>query len=290
MMNILTIDLEEWYHAEFVNRFVPAYQRKDQVEEAVKPLLHLFSEYNVNATFFVLGEVAERHPELIEKIYNEGHEIASHGYSHKRLHKLSKEDFEEDLEKSTTVLRVITKENPVGFRAPSFSMDQSTIWALDILENFGYKYDSSVFPFRFRDKSLYGVRGAPLYPYFPSKEDITKESKDRRIIELPLSVVKIGKIKIPVAGGAYLRLYPAHFLKLAIKKVNKEKRPAIIYIHPWETYPGTPRIELPFPYNQIIYYGINSSLRKVKSLLRSFKFGTVKNAFKFKDEIKYHEC
>ena len=279
MQNAFTIDLEDWYHPEFVTQFVPAHQRKDQIEEAVKPLLQLLDKYNVSATIFVLGHVAERHPELIEKIYNEGHEIASHGYSHKRLHELSKEKFEDDLRKSTTILESIIKDEIIGFRAPSYSIDQDTAWALDILENLRYKYDSSVFPLRFRKKSLYGVRNAPLYPYSPSKEDITKESEDenRKIIEFPLSVVKLAGLKIPVAGGAYLRLFPAWLLRLAIKKINKEKRPAIIYVHPWETYEKTPRIKLPFPYSQITYYGIGSSLKKIESLLRNSKFGTIRD-------------
>ncbi|RJS71849.1 DUF3473 domain-containing protein [Methanophagales archaeon] len=279
MQNAFTVDLEDWYHPEFVTKFVPAHLRKDQVEDAVKPLLQLLNKYNVSATFFVVGEVAERHPELIEKIYEEGHEVASHGYSHKRLHELGKEKFEEDIRKSTTILESLIKEKIIGFRAPSYSIDQDTIWALDILENLGYKYDSSVFPLRFRKKSLYGIRNAPLYPYSPSKEDITKESddKNRKIIEFPLSVVKFAGVKIPVAGGAYLRLFPPQFIILAIKKINKEKRPAIIYVHPWETYEKTPRIKLPFPHGQITYYGINSALKKVESLLKNFKFGTVRN-------------
>ena len=279
MQNAFTIDLEDWYHPEFVTNFVPAYQRKDQVEDAVKPLLQLLDRYNVSATFFVLGQVAERHPELIEKIYNEGHEIASHGYSHKRLHELGKEKFEDDIRKSVNILESVVKEKIIGFRAPSYSIDQDTAWALDVLENLGYRYDSSVFPLRFRKKSLYGIRNAPLYPYSPSKEDITKESddKNRKIIEFPLSVVKFAGVKIPVAGGAYLRLFPAQFIILAIKKINKEKRPAIIYVHPWEIYEKTPRIKLPFPHGQITYYGINSALKKVESLLKNFKFGTVRN-------------
>ena len=277
MINALTIDLEDWHHPEFVAKFVSDHQRKDQVEDAVKPILRILDEHGVSATFFVLGIVAEKYPEVVEKIHENGHEIASHGYSHKRLHELSKEEFEDDLRKSTTVLRTITGEKPIGFRAPSFSIDQSTRWALDTLENVGYKYDSSVFPLRFREKSLYGVQNAPLYPYFPSKENIIKESEDGGMIEFPISIVKFARIKIPVAGGAYLRLFPAWFLRLAIKKMNKEKRPAIIYMHPWETYLGTPRIRLPFPNRQITYYGINSSLKKLENLLRNFRFGTARD-------------
>ena len=278
MQNAFTVDLEDWYHPEFVTKFVPTHQRTDQVEDAVKPLLELLDRYNVSATFFVLGQVAERHPELIKKIYEKGHEIASHSYSHKRLHELGKEKFEYDIRKSTNILESIIKEKIIGFRAPSYSIDRNTAWALDVLENSGYKYDSSIFPIRFRKKSLYGVRNVPLYPYSPSNEDITKESGDRKIIEFPLSVVKFAGIKIPVAGGAYLRLFPAWFLRLAIIKINKEKRPAIIYVHPWETYEKTPRIKLPFPYSQITYYGINSALKKVESLLKTFRFGTAEDA------------
>ncbi|MCK4732803.1 MAG: polysaccharide deacetylase family protein [Methanophagales archaeon] len=277
MINALTIDLEDWYHPEFVAKLVPGHQRKDQIEDAVKPLLELLDKYNISATFFVLGQVAERHPELIETISKKGHEIASHGYSHKRLHELGKEKFEDDLRKSTKLLESIIKDKIIGFRAPSYSLDQDTIWALDVIEATGYKYDSSVFPLRFRKKSLYGVHNALLYPYSPSMEDITMESDDRKIIEFPLSVVKFAGVKIPVAGGAYLRLFPAWFLRLAIKKINKEKRPAIIYVHPWETYEKTPRIKLPYPHKLITYYGIESSLKKVESLLKNFRFGNIRD-------------
>lgn len=273
MINAFTIDLEYWYSPELVKRFAsPA--GNDQLVEATMPLVNLLDKYNTRATFFILGKVAEKHPDIVKTIFNKGHEIASHGYSHRKLHELGKEGFEEEIKKTSELLQSITGRKPIGFRAPTFSLDNSTRWALDILVQNGYKYDSSICPTRMR---LYGVSKAPLYPYRPSFSDIRYEDIDGinnghgSIVEFPMTVIKLGK-NTPVAGGFYLRALPFWFLKQAIKKVN-ESRPAVIYIHPWETYLETPRVKnLPLASKFITYYGISSALRKIESLLKEFQF------------------
>jgi polysaccharide deacetylase family protein (PEP-CTERM system associated) len=269
--NALIIDLEHWYSPELLKGRLPD-QNIDQDIESVRPILELLEKYNVKATFAILGSVAEKHPELVKEIYNHGHEIASHAYSHKMLHELGKESFEEEIRRSVELLSSITGERPIGFRAPSFSIDNSTKWAFKILEKYGFKYDASIFPAK---TMLYGEPGAPVFIYRPSNEDVTKNEIDGKIIEFPMTVLKFG-INIPLAGGFYMRVLPFWFLKFGIKFVNK-KRPAIIYIHPWEFYSKTPRLDLPLFSRFITYYGINTNLNKLEKLLKQFKFTTIKN-------------
>lgn len=270
MKNALVIDLEHWYSNEFLTKYLPP-EKVDQDVEAVKPILDLLDKYNVRVTFAVLGTYAERHPEIVKYIYNKGHEIQSHAYSHKTLHELGKDAFEDEIKKSINLLESITGERPIGFRAPSFSMDNSTKWAFEILEKYGFKYDSSIFPIK---TMLYGEPKAPLNIYRPSKDDVTTNDPDGNIIEFPMTVLKFG-MNIPLAGGFYLRVLPFWFLKFGIRLVNK-KRPSIVYIHPWETYPKTPRLKLPLFSRFIAYYGINTSLSKLEAMLKKFDFTTVK--------------
>jgi polysaccharide deacetylase family protein (PEP-CTERM system associated) len=276
MINALTIDLEYWYNPELVKDYYQIrhpgnMNDEDQIVEAVTPLLNLLDEFEIKATFFVLGVVAEEHPELIKMIYEKGHEIGSHAYSHKTLYELGKEGFEEEIKRCTQLLWKITKEKPIGFRAPSFSIDNSTRWAFEILENYGFKYDSSIFPIKTK---LYGVYDAPLQVYTPSNEDITKEDSESGITEFPLTVIKKWR-NIPISGGFYLRAMPFWLLKFLMRKVNKT-RPTVIYVHPWETYAKTPRLNLPLRSRVITYYGIDSALKKFEGLLRSFKFAPMK--------------
>lgn len=232
------------------------------------PLLNVLDRHNTKATFFVLGIVAEKYPELIENLHRKGHEIAVHAYSHDTLYKLGPVEFENEIKKS---LKLLSKYNPIGFRAPSFSIDNNTKWAFEILEKHGFHYDSSIFPIK---TMIYGVPNAPTNIYTPSIEDVSKHGNGK-IIEFPLTTVKIIK-NFPIAGGFYLRALPLWFLKWGIKCVNKE-RPAIIYIHPWETYPGVPRLKLPPLSRFEAYYGIPSALMKLEALLNEFKFAPVKD-------------
>ena len=270
MINALVVDLEHWYSNEFLTEYLPT-EKVDQVPESVKPILDLLDKYNINATFAVLGSVAEKHPELVKEIHETGHEIASHACSHKTLYELGKDAFEDEIKRSVDLLESITGERPVGFRAPSFSIDNSTKWAFDVLEKYGFEYDASIFPIK---TMLYGVPDAPLHIYKPSKEDITKHDPNGKIVEFPMTVLKIGK-NIPIAGGFYLRVLPLWFLKAGIRNVNKN-RPAIIYIHPWETYPKTPRLKIPLFSRFVAYYGINSALKKFEGLLKEFEFKPIR--------------
>ena len=271
MINALSIDLEPWHVGELLDRHLSV-ERDDQIEESVRPILNLLDKYKTRATFFVLGIVAERYPAIIGEIHEKGHEIASHAYSHKTLYELGEREFEVEIKRSVKLLESITGEKPIGFRAPSFSIDNSTGWAFKVLKDNGFKYDSSIFPVKLPIKAMrYGMPEAPLYPYRPSEADVALDDPDGEIVEFPLTVLKIVK-NLPVAGGFYLRVLPLWFLKFAIRRVNRA-RAAVVYIHPWETCPGTPRPGgVPAFSRFVTRYGINSALAKFEDLLEEFEF------------------
>lgn len=276
MKNALSIDLEDCLCNEFLLRHIPEDIDRDmindQVVKATDKLLQLLDKYDTKATFFVLGEIAEKHPDYIKMLHDAGHEIGSHTYSHTTLHKLGKDRFEEELKNSTHLIRSIIHEQPLGFRAPSFSVDQSTSWVFGLLEKYGYKYDSSIFPVR---TMLYGVPKAPTIPYRPSLADITKNDPDSNIIEFPLTVIR-SITNIPISGGFYLRCLPFSFLSYSIGRINREK-PAILYVHPWEIYEDTMRLKAPPLVQFEAYYGINSSYKKLEMLLKKFDFEPIRN-------------
>ncbi len=268
--NALVIDVEHWYSNDFLLEYLPD-EKADQVVEATIPILNLLKKYNVHATFAILGTVAEKHPDLVKEIFDQGHEIASHAFSHKSLHLLTKDEFEKEIKESVTLLKSITGESPIGFRAPSFSIDNSTIWAFEVLEKYGFKYDASVFPIK---TMIYGVPNAPLNIYRPEKSDIARHDPDGKIIEFPMTVINMG-INFPISGGFYLRLLPLWFLKFGYSNISK-KRPTILYLHPWETYLDTPRLKIPALSKFEAYYGINSSMNKFEELLKTIRFSSIK--------------
>ena len=274
MINGISIDLEYWWCNEFLIDHIPE-KKDDLIYQSVAPLVDLLEKYNTRATFFVLGVVAEEHPDLIDNIFERGHEIACHSYSHRTLYDLGKEKFDNEIENSK---RLLFKYRPIGFRAPSFSLNNSTKWALEILEKYGFQYDSSIFPIK---TMLYGVPQAPSQSYRPCYGDVAQHDPNGNIIEFPLTTIKFGNVNIPISGGFYLRVLPLWFLIRGIKCVNRD-RPAVIYIHPWETYPKTPRMEVSAFSKFVAYQGISSSLKKLESLLKNFKFKPIRDVL---DEV-----
>jgi len=268
MYNALTIDVEHWWCNEFLKKYLPE-KREDQLVDSVKFVLDILDKHNVRATFFVLGSAIEEHPEVLEMIYERGHEIGSHAYSHEPLYRLTREQFEDEIKHSIEIIHKTTGGRPRGFRAPHFSINNKTKWAFEILEKYRFKYDSSIFPIK---TNLYGVPNAPLTPYRPSKEDVSKHDSEGKIVEFPLTVFRFARINVPISGGFYLRTFPLRFIKWALKKVSKE-RPAVVYIHPWEIYPYTPRLKVPPLARFEAYRGTGlPALRKLEVLLKEFKF------------------
>ncbi|MCX6731736.1 MAG: polysaccharide deacetylase family protein [Candidatus Parcubacteria bacterium] len=271
-VNILQIDVEDWYCD---LDFKSWESREDRILQSTNKVLTLLKERNTKATFFILGYIAERFPQLVKKIKEEGHEIASHGYNHTPITKRTPPEFEEDLLKSIRILEKISGDKIWGYRAPQFSVVEKTSWAIGILKKNGLRYDSSVFPVKLPLYSIYGVPDAPLFPYRISLSDIKKEDPKENFLEFPLSVYRIPILKrnIPIAGGFYLRFFPYGFISHAIKKINKANHPAICYLHPWELDPGQPRIKSLEWYH---YYRLGGTEKKFKRLLKDFKFTSTK--------------
>lgn len=270
--NILTVDVEDWYMDTDISTW-DSYE--DRIVESTNKTIKLLNESNAKATFFILGYVAEHFPELVKRIKNEGHEIATHGYAHKPITQQTPSEFEEDLLKSVRILEKITGEKVIGYRACQFTFMEKTAWAIDVLKENGLKYDSSVFPV---ETNLYGLPDAPVFPYLISFLNIKRDNSKGNFLEVPLSVYRIPIIhkNIPIAGGFYLRFFPYWFIKHAIKKINKMNHPAVIYIHPWEFDTGQPRIKELKWYH---YYRLGSTEREFKKLLRDFKFVSIKDIF-----------
>jgi polysaccharide deacetylase family protein (PEP-CTERM system associated) len=269
-INALAIDTEEWYHSELVEG------RRSSVSlvgEATEPILDLLDHYQMKASFFIVGELADQNPDLIRSMVRRGHEIGCHGFSHKPLWKLNENLFREELEHFHSVMGRILGETKIkGFRAPSFSLDNRTKWALKILSDFGYQYDASIFPMKLNP--LYGVNGAPTRPYRISFRDVREEDPQSSLMEFPFSPLSLGKLKVPVAGGVYLRFLPLRFLYWGLRRMNRDGA-FILYYHPWEGHSKTPRFKLPPLHRLVSYYGINSALRKLGFLLGHFKFARV---------------
>ncbi len=264
MVNILQIDVEDWYcDLDFKdwNQFEP------RVANATEKVLRILDETANKATFFVLGYIAERFPELVKRIDAAGHEVASHGYSHRRICDQTPEEFEQDFLQSVKILEDITGKKIAGYRAPQFTIMKETLWALDILKKYGLEYDSSIFPVK---TPLYGI---PDFPLFPCALGSGENGID--FMEIPPSVYKVPFLKknIPVAGGFYLRFFPYIFIHYALQKLNKVNNVAICYIHPWELDPDKPKNDSLRWYH---YYRLQSAEKKFRCLLNDFKFVSTK--------------
>lgn len=270
MINLLTVDVEDWYHD-----LDPSLWRlcEDRVIGSTRKILRIIEKHGCNATFFVLGCVAERFPDLVEQINEKGYEIATHGYFHRPITQENKDEFEDDLRRSISILRHITRRKILGHRACKFSINKKTAWAIDILEKTGLKYDSSIFPTLTPE---YGVPRAPLHPYHISSSNIEADNSNGSLIEFPLSVFSIPllRINIPVAGGFYLRFLPYWFIKMSLKRINKMGYPGVVFIHPKDLDPQKPRIkELSWHH----YYGLSNAEKKFAKLLGDFEFTSIEN-------------
>lgn len=266
-VNALTIDVEDYFHVTAFERTI----RRDEwdryplrVEHNVNTILDELENFGVKATFFVLGWVARRLPTLVPAIRNRGHEVACHGYGHERVYAIGLERFRQDIRLAKNILEDQSGTKILGYRAPSFSVTRQSLWAYDILIEEGFLYDSSVFPIR---HDVYGMPDADPRPHL-----VTRPAGSMR--EFPLSTVDLrfaGRfLRIPVAGGGYLRLFPLWFISRAIRDINRQGQPAVLYFHPWEIDPGQPRIKAGIKSTFRHYNHLGKTLGKVKSLLKAF--------------------
>ena len=266
LLNALTIDVEDWYHGNDFNIDLELWDTcQDRVFESTKKVLEILAHNHVKATFFILGYVAERHPQLVKEICQQGHEIGTHGYRHRLIYTQRPAEYREELARSKIIIEDITGRAVKAHRAPSWSITHKSLWALDILEEEGFVYDSSIFPLL---TPLFGLRGAPCFPYRP------RFGRAYAITEFPPSVLEIlgGAIRIPFSGGFFLRALPYGFIRRAIKSLNVTGLPAMIYIHPWELDVGQPILRAPLTKRFIHYHNLETTEKKLQMLLCEFRF------------------
>jgi polysaccharide deacetylase family protein (PEP-CTERM system associated) len=275
MKNILSIDVEEIFQIEYAKK--AKLDKPDFKTPSNLPIvLGLLKEYNVKATFFVVGQVAERFPKILSDIVNGKHEVAFHSYDHVSLWKKTSSQLIKEISDFNLLSVQTTGKKCIGFRAPSFSLDYSTIWAINSLLASGICYDSSLFP---TWTPLYGVKDAPKHPYRPSNDDLTKTDVNSALWEFPLATYTLLNLTIPAAGGFYLRLMPS-IVRKAIKHLNKKGYPAVLYLHNWELDPKTPRLELGLYKSFVTYHNENKTVTFLKNLLDEFQFTSFANYMK----------
>ncbi|MFQ5461454.1 MAG: XrtA system polysaccharide deacetylase [Phycisphaerae bacterium] len=263
--HLLTFDLEAWFHAH--NLGIPARDWPSlpmRLEAPVEQILELLARHQTRATFFVLGWVARQQPHLIERIQQAGHEIASHGYAHIRVDELNHRAFADDVATAKRVLEDITSAPIVGYRAPSYSIGAHTSWALDVLREQGFLYDSSIYPVR-APHGRYGLAGAPRHPYLLSSG----------LWEIPLPTVKLLGCRMPALTGGYLRHLPWWVNALALKDYERAGIPATINLHPWELDPDQPRQPVPWAKRWLHYGRLHVTHRRLERLVQRAEFTSV---------------
>lgn len=254
--------MEDYYHIEAAYRTIPrdAWDAQPpRVEHNTALLLDLFHRHNRKGTFFILGHVARRFPQLVRRIADAGHEIASHGTGHDRLHRLAPQSFREDLVASKKLLEDQTGQSVIGYRAPTFSIVRQTAWAIDVLIEAGFRYDSSIFPVTHH---WYGVPDAPREPFY------VRSSEDgAALLEVPPLTWRLLGRNLPVAGGGYFRLLPLAFMRRGLEQANRQQRPAVLYFHPWEFDPDMPRMDLSMTGRVRTYTGLKSAAARLGRIM-----------------------
>ena len=269
--NVLTVDVEEYFHPNAMDAAVDPSQwdsLPSRIEHNTHRVLDLLSEHDVRATFFVLGWVAERLPQLVAEIARRGHEVGCHGYAHRLVYRLGPARFRDDVARGKRVLEDCLGSRVRGFRAASCSIVETTLWALDILIEEGFEFDSSIFPVR---HDIYGIPGFHRFA-------VRLRRDAGEIVEIPLSTVRLLGRNWPVAGGGYFRILPYWMTRLSVRRLNRRDRaPAIVYVHPWELDVDQPRL----PAGALSRFRHYTNLRHVESrlrrLLREFSFAPIRD-------------
>ena len=271
IVNAMSVDVEDYFQVSAFDRLV---SRSDwqwfesRVVRNTHRLLEFFEQHGVRATFFMLGWVAERFPDLVREIAALGHEVASHGFHHELIYRLSQEQFREDVRRAKAVAEDAAGCAVVGYRAPSFSVVKSTLWALDVLIEEGYQYDASIFPIH---HDRYGIPDAPRHIH-----RIARESGE--IVEVPGSTVRFGTANLPIAGGGYFRLLPYACTRWGINRVNTvEQKPVVFYLHPWEVDPAQPRLRVGGTTRLRHYTGLGKTLARMERLVNDFRFDSIQS-------------
>lgn len=270
MINALTIDVEDYFQ---VNAFANHVRQEEwdsyplRVEGNTRRILDILDSFSITATFFVLGWIAERLPSLTKEIHRRGHEIASHGYAHELIYQIGPERFRADIRRSKALLEDQCGERVNGYRAPSYSITAQSLWAADILVEEGFIYDSSIFPVM---HDTYGIPDAERFLH-------SLQTAAGPLVEFPLTTLpfRLGwkKVRLPIAGGGYLRLFPVSFISQGITAINtREHQPAVLYFHPWEIDPGQPRIKSGFRSRFRHYLNLDKTEGKLRKIFSDFQF------------------
>ncbi len=268
-LNALTVDVEDYFHvAAFSGSIAPHEweQWESRIEQNTDILIELFHRFGAKATFFVLGWVAERHPALVRRIAEHGHEVASHGYSHQMVYNQTPEVFREETRRCKRLLEDIIQRPVLGYRAATYSITEKSLWAMEILIDLGFRWDSSIFPVK---HDLYGLPGSPVHPH------VWQSSQRRRIVEFPLSTFHLAGQTVPVAGGGYFRLYPYWLTRWGLRSINAKGQPFIFYVHPWEIDPYQPKVEANWLSRFRHYNNLEKAYPRLERLLGEFAFSTV---------------
>jgi len=266
--NLLGIDFEDWFHPQLIQPFIKNLKHEPKIFNGLEKILELLRKTDTTATFFMVGELLEHKPEMLDLIIDNGHEIGFHTMTHSILNNLSKEKFIQELDS----FEKLTNGKSNGFRAPTFSLNYNTSWAIDALVQKNYLYDSSIVPVK---TQLYGFSNSQKSPYKISSSSLTKNDPNGKLLEFPLAVGSFFTKKIPISGGFYLRALPLKNSLLSIKDYEKQNLPATIYVHSWELTPEfMPTINLPLKENFVTFYNIKKTFSKLETILKSFKFGS----------------
>ena len=281
-MNVLGIDFEDWFHPELIQKSISGTNNEPKVINGIHKILELLRQKETKATFFVVGELLEYKPELLDLIIENDHEIAFHTMKHTRIDSPGfKEKFNDEIE----IFTKLTNRKSKGFRAPSFSLNNNSSWIIDALEKNQYVYDSSVVPAK---TNLYGIPDANNMPYKITSKNLKNNSNNGKILEFPLLVTRFLGKKIPAAGGFYLRTLPLRVIENAIKSYEKKEIPGVFYIHSWELTPEfMPKIQLSKKDHFITFHNINKAYSKMENLLEKFQFTSFSNFIQGNKEKLY---
>jgi polysaccharide deacetylase family protein (PEP-CTERM system associated) len=269
IVNAMTVDVEDYFHVSAFDSVVSRARWEtfeSRVSRNTDRLLELFDRAGVRSTFFVLGWVAARFPTLVRRIADLGHEVASHGYNHQLVYMLTPRQFREDVRAARAAIEDAAGMSVVGFRAPSYSVIESSLWTIDVLIEEGFVYDSSIFPIH---HDRYGIPDSPRHPYVLRRACGS-------LLEVPGSTVRLGRVNLPIGGGGYFRQFPYGWTKWGIERVNRvEQKPVTFYTHPWEIDPDQPRIAVGAATRVRHYRGLDRTAQRLARLLADFRFDSV---------------
>ena len=271
VVNAMTIDVEDYFHVSIFDGTLPrdSWAALDsRVVANTERLLAILDETRVTGTFFVLGCVAERHPELVRRIASLGHEVASHGYGHRLVYDQTPQQFREDIKRAKCLLEDAAGTEVAGYRAPSYSITPQSLWALDVLIEEGYRYDASIFPIR---HDRYGIPVSPRHPFVVQRQA-------GWLMEVPGSTIRYAGVNLPVGGGGYFRILPYAWTRWGIGRMNRvEGRPVIFYLHPWEIDPDQPRLRASHLSRFRHYHNLHRTEARLRRMLGEFEFGPVRS-------------